>query len=297
MTRYIFHYDLENPDLCLKAAPVLHDLHVKHEMPATFFMLGRVLEQKGAELRSIFGDDPLFDIQSHTYSHRMLRDSNMHGPGIPVEEVQKEISLGKKWVEDVFERECIGIRSGCGFHRGLQGESEKLGAIVEEGIKYISTDLRGPADTIPSGLVQGYWYDQDGFPDLLELPGHGWHDNVLKSRSSGWLCLPWPRYVDWGIPRRPPETPEEEFQVQKAWIDRGRELDLDYVSLVYHPHSIYAMSPDCKTVELIMQHVKEHGIPVTTYTALHKQYAAAPESVPGRDAWTWESERLSGNLW
>lgn len=295
--QYIFHYDLENEDLCLKAAPVLQDLHERYDLPATFFMLGRVLETRGKDLRAIFGESPLFDVQSHTYSHRMLRDNQMHGPGISLEELRKEISLGKRWVEEVFERECVGIRSGCGFYGGMSGTPERLQVIAEEGVKYISTDLRGPADSIPSGLQQAYWYSEEGFPDLLELPGHGWHDNVLKSKDQAWLLLPWPRFLEWGIPRRPAETPEEEFEVQKVWIDKALALGLDYLSLIYHPHSIYRISPDCRSIELIMKYLIDRGVSTTTYTAMYQRYAAQPEMTPGRTAWTWEGERLTGSLW
>ena len=297
MTKYIFHYDLENPDLCVKAAPVLVELHQRYNIPATFFMLGRVLEQKGNELCSLFSDDPLFDIQSHTYAHKMLKDSRMHGPGISVEEVRQEITLGKKWVEDVFARPCIGVRSGCGFLHGFQGEPERIAVLAEADIKYFSSDLRGPADSIPAGLVQAYWYDIEGFPELLEMPGHGWHDNVLKAKGGGtWLSLPWPSVLSWGVPNRPPQTPEEEFAVQKVWIDRAVAEGLDYISLVYHPHSIYRMSTQCRTMELIMQYLQDVGMPTTTYSELYKYYADEPASVPGRNAWTWEQQVIKEPL-
>jgi len=287
VTRFIFHYDLEDSDLWLKAAPRLRDLHEQYETPATFLMLGRVLEQKGKELREIFPDSPLFDIQSHTYGHRMLKDSRMHGPGISVDQVREEIALGKRWVEEVFERPCVGVRAGCGFYRGMQGEVERLRVIAECGIRYISTDLRGPADSIPSGLQQAYWYDEEGQPDLLELPGHGWHDNVLKNQGGRpFLALPWPSFVPWGIPNRPPRTPEEEFAVQRVWIDRAREQGLDFISLVYHPHSIYRMSPECATTRLLLEYVTSEGIPTTTYTDLYRHYARDPHSVPPRNFWT-----------
>lgn len=295
--QYIFHYDLENPDLCVKAAPVLARIHREHGVPATFFMVGRVLEQHGDTLKRVFGDDPLFDLQSHTYSHQMLRDNQMHGPGISLDELHREIGLGIEWVQRVFDRECIGTRSGCGFFKGFQGQPERLAVVAEYGVKYFSTDLRGPNDSIPSGLQQAYWYDAEGYPDMLEMPGHGWHDNVLKAQGGGsWLALPWPPYVPWGIPHRPPQTPEEECTVQMRWVDRASELGLDYLSLVNHPHSNYRMSEDCRTMSLMMEALAERGIATTTYTALYESYRAQPASVPGRDAWRWEDERAAGPL-
>lgn len=290
MTRYVFHYDLES-DTCIKAAPVLVELHRKHDIPATFFLLGITLEKWGKELRAIFEDDPLFDLESHTYSHRMLKDNLMHGLGVSLEELKLEVKRGIQLVEDIFERPCIGVRTGCGFYNGFRGEKERLQVIWDCGVRFFSSDLRGPGDSIPAGLVQAYWYDEEGFPDLLELPGHGWHDNVLKEFGAPFrLMLPWPLVVQWGIPNRPVQTPEEEFEVQKVWIDRAITLNLDYISLVYHPHSIYRMSEDCRVIQLLMKYVLDRGMPTMTYRQLYEHYRQHRDEVPGRNAWTWESE-------
>ena len=282
MTRYVFAYDLEDPDLCLRAAPRLVELHRRHEVPATFFVLGTVLEMRGAELRRIFGDDPLFDLASHTYSHKLLKDNRVHGPGVGLEELGREIERGIRLVEDVFERPCVGVRSGYGFHGGLRGERERLEVVWDRGARYLSSDLRGPGDCVPGGLGQAYRYDEEGFPDLLELPGHGWHDNVLKGFYPG-PQLVWPSIPRWGIPDRIPRTPEEEFAVQRVWVDRALALGLDYVSPVYHPHSVYRMSPDCRVVELLMRHAKQEGMAATTYGGLYHAYSSLPQVVPRGD--------------
>jgi peptidoglycan/xylan/chitin deacetylase (PgdA/CDA1 family) len=90
-TRYVVAYDLEDPNLCPKAAPRLVELHRRYEIPATFFVLGTVLERRGAELRVLFDDDPLFDLASHTYSHRPLKGRRVHGPGVDLDELEYEI--------------------------------------------------------------------------------------------------------------------------------------------------------------------------------------------------------------
>jgi polysaccharide deacetylase len=292
MTEYVFHYDLEDPDLCIKATPRLVALHMRYEVPATFFMLGRTLEIHATDLRRIIPDDPLFDIQSHTYSHRMLKDNRVYGPGLELSELRHEISRGLEVVEAVFDRQCIGVRSGCGFFKGLRGEPQRLSVLTDCGVEFLSSDLRGPGDSIPGGLTQAYWYEEEGVGELLELPGHGWHDNVLKGFDTG-LHLSWPPVVGWGIPTRPPCTPEEELLVQREWIERASQLNLDYVSPVYHPHSIYRMSEDCRTIEILMQYLRTAGMQATTYSALYDRYLSAPDSVPGPNAWSWDEEERS----
>jgi peptidoglycan/xylan/chitin deacetylase (PgdA/CDA1 family) len=254
-TAYVFSYDLEDPDLCLRAAPVLAELHRRHEIPATFFIVGTVIEERGDDLRDVFGDDPLFDLQSHTYSHRLLKDHARLGDGISLDELRIEIARGRELVEETFGRPCPGVRSGFGFFEGLRGEPDRLRTIRDSGASFLSSDLQGPGDTIPGRLEQPYRYADDGVPELLELPGHGWHDNVLKER-------------------RPGLTPEEEVEVQREWIDRALDLGLDYFAPVYHPHSIYRQSEDCRTIELLMRHVEEVGLRVTTYEQLWRRYDA-----------------------
>ncbi|MDQ3911637.1 MAG: polysaccharide deacetylase family protein [Actinomycetota bacterium] len=287
MTRYVFAYDLEDTDLCLRATPRLVELHRRYEIPATFFVLGTVLERCGAELRAVFGDDPLFDIASHTYSHRPLKHNRIHGQGVDLDELQREVGLGLQLVEEVFQRPCVGVRSPYGFYGGLRGEKERLKVIWDSGARYLSSDLRGPADSVPGGLAQAYWYDEEGLPELLELPGHGWHDNVLKGFYPGpWLA--WPPVLRWGIPDRIPRTPGEEFAVQRTWVEHALALGLDYVSPVYHPHSIYRLTPECSIVEFLMRYVRQRGMAATTYGALYEAYSALPETVPGRDAWAFD---------
>lgn len=128
-THYVLHYDLESADLCLAATPRLVELHRRYEVPATFFVLGTVLETRGADLRRLISDDPLFDVASHTYSHQMLRGHRLHGPGVDLDGLRREIEGGVRLVEEVFDRPCRGVRSACGFFHGMQGHPDRLGVI------------------------------------------------------------------------------------------------------------------------------------------------------------------------
>ncbi|MBM3214689.1 hypothetical protein FJZ36_07220 [Candidatus Poribacteria bacterium] len=110
MTRYIAAYDTESP-ACLGACRRIVDVHRRFGMPATFFVTGRTLETDAAEYRDLW-DDPLFEVASHTYSHRMLRDHPFCGPAATPEQRIEEIVRGKDVVEQVMGRECVGLRPG-----------------------------------------------------------------------------------------------------------------------------------------------------------------------------------------
>ena len=102
MTRYIAAYDTENLEHGVEAVTRLAELHRRHEAPATFFIVGQLLEREGSQYRALL-DDPLFDIQTHTYSHQILKDSRPHGPAVSLDEMEVEVGEGKRWVEEVFE--------------------------------------------------------------------------------------------------------------------------------------------------------------------------------------------------
>lgn len=274
MTRYIAAYDTESLTACLPAAQQLVALHRKHEVPATFFIVGKLLEQDGAAFRKLL-DDPLFDVQSHSYSHQMLRNHPQHGPGVSLEQTEHEIVEGKRLVDEVFERDSIGFRPGCGFENGFSGAPERLEIFRRAGIKFISADLRGPNGTIPNDMAQPYTYEADGYGDLTEIPGHGWHDNVLKAWTSHATYFP-PVY-DFALPARAPRTVVELFAQEGRWLEHACETGLGFVSLVQHPSSIVRFGAGVDPIELLLVRAKQLGMVCTTYLDYYLELAAGSE--------------------
>ncbi len=270
MTRYIAAYDTENIDHALEALPPLIHLHRKYEIPATFFVVGRLLEQDGPKYRELL-DDPLFDIQTHTYSHQMLKDSRPHGPAVSLEEMEIEVGRGKQLVEDVFEREVIGLRPGCGFENGFTGAPERLEIIRRHGLKYVSADLRGPLDAIPASMKPAYTYEADGYGDIWEIPGHGWHDNVLKG-ATGHITF-FPPIYEFAMPPKNPETVVDIFAQEGRWIEHAVELGLDFVSLVQHPWSLCSFDEKISTIDLLLVRAQQLDMTFTTYTQYYRELA------------------------
>ncbi len=73
MTMLIAAYDTEHATECLPACHAITEVHRRMGIPATFFIVGKLLEEQGKEFHAAL-DDGLFEIGSHTYSHKMLRD-------------------------------------------------------------------------------------------------------------------------------------------------------------------------------------------------------------------------------
>jgi hypothetical protein len=271
--RYIAAYDTETP-ACLEACKKIVEVHKRMEMPATFFMLARTLLANPKEYRELL-DDPLFEIASHTYDHQMLRDHIFCGPAASPEQIRKEVVESKKAIEDVFEKPCAGLRPGCSFDNALIGAGQVLALVKEAGYSYVSSLLWGPDYSMPALLREPFNYAPEGHPEIWELPGHGWHENLLKNHN-GWgprrLTL-WPAPMPEAIPSGFVKTPEDEFAVNRVFLEKALGGGKTFVSLIWHPWSLHRFNPDMKMLELTFTHVRKLNLKSCTYADLHKQVA------------------------
>jgi len=288
MTRYIAAYDTElavKPGRvapsCLEACATIVAMHRKHRMPATFFIVGRVLDAKPDAFRRLL-DDPLFEIASHTWSHRMLRDNPFCGKAARPEAIREEIFRGKEAIERNFpDRRCLGLRPGCSFVDGLKGAPQVLAWVDEAGYEYVSSMAWGPDYTLPAPLNQAFTYAEDGFPQLSEYPCHGWHDNVLKTMSKpGYWDTPtrvlgFPPLYPEAIPPGPISGPADEFRYNnKVFIGHAVKDRLEYVSLIWHPWSLALFDPEMKMLDRTFRYVRDQGLQPTTFAGLHEERSA-----------------------
>jgi peptidoglycan/xylan/chitin deacetylase (PgdA/CDA1 family) len=265
LTHYIAAYDTEAPG-CLEACKRIVAVHRKHRMPATFFIVGKMLEANPEEYRALL-DDPLFEIASHTWSHRMLRDNPWCGPAVSDDAIREEIFRGKEAVERVFERPCIGLRPGCSFVDGLSGSPKVVGLVAEAGFRYVSSQAWGPDYSLPAPLNQPYTYAVEGFPGLWELPCHGWHENLLKDNNGlgpRRLTL-WPPLMPDAVPPGFIKTPEEEVAINAVFLKKAAAEKLTFVSLIWHPWSLLRFDPPMRMLDLTFALVRDLGLEPTTY--------------------------------
>jgi len=264
-------YDTEygvwgDPEVSVRAVKAIAKVHENHGAPATFFICGKVLEARRTEFRKILDDD-LFDVQSHTYSHIDLRSADL-------KKVKEEIQKTNELINSIFGKAVKGLRTPGGYYRGLQGRSDILSIIWESGIRFVSSDATGKHGTMPAPFNQPYWYAEDGFPELLEIPVQGWHDNLLKAYAplGGKVktMVIWPPITPWPLPKKPPRTPQEEFAVHKKYLDYASENDMIY-SPAFHPWSIYRLNPEARTIDLILEYAKKKNMTIITYYDLYKE--------------------------
>ena len=278
MTPYLPVYDVEylgDVEYSLRALESVVTVHRRMETPATFCVCGQLLDKAGPRYAELLRDD-LFDVHSHTFTHMPVKRTTKHDDPVNLAQVREELERTAALLERHLGVTNPGLRAPGGFYRGLRGETQLLALLVELLVPFVSSDARGPMETIPSPLTEPYWYDEDGFPGLLELPAQDWHENVLKGHNPV-PCM-WPPVLPWGYPSRPPQTPEEEFAVYRTSLDGVAEMDLTYYSPPMHPWSIYRFNPEARTVALILEEVRRMDMPVTTFSAVHRELRAKREA-------------------
>lgn len=275
MTRYVAAYNVESPR-CLAACRKIVQVHRRRAMPATFFLVGRLLEAKADEWRRLL-DDPLFEVASHSWSHRTVRDHPFGGTAARLPRITEEIVRGKAVVEEVFERPCLGLRPAGGFPDGLRGAPAVLEVVRDAGLKYLSSQLWGPDFSLPAPLAQAFPYARDGFPDLWELPGHGWHEDRLKAPQAlrpKRLTL-WPPVMPEAVPPAPVETPRQEADVHRLFLEKAAADGLAYVSLIWRPWSLDRFDPAMEMPDLVLARAADLGLKPATYGEVYRSLAGA----------------------
>lgn len=268
LTRYIAAYDTESP-ACLPACRKIVAVHKRLQMPATFFITGTTLQANAKEYKDLFSD-PLFEVASHTWSHKLLRDHPLCGRAVSPDQQKQEIVKSKELIESVFERPCIGLRPAVGFDNAFKGAPDLLQLVHDAGYRYVSSLLWGPDCSMPALIEAPFPYTADGFPDLWELPGHGWHENLLKDNNR-WgarrLTL-WPSPMPEAIPAGFVKTPQDEFEVNRVFLDAARQTRAPFVSFIWHPWSLHAFDPQMKMLELTFNHARKLNLLPATFAQL-----------------------------
>lgn len=234
-------------------------LHQRLNVPTTFFIVGQTLERCVPNFQAVM-DDPLIDLQQHTYSHQLLKTVYIDDGksirvtrGVPPEETRREVRKTTQLLKQHLDVECIGLTGPWCYYRGLRDRPDLLQILHEEGIRFTRTDGRNEKDWHPVDMdLQPYWYDALGFPDMLEVPIHGWHDCVIRAEVFGWEDLD--AWVD----------------SVKPYIDRAASEDKVF-SLCQHDWSSTRADPEMRATEAILRYGQERGVRFMTYLDYYRE--------------------------
>jgi hypothetical protein len=237
-----------------KALQVIRRNHEDHELPGTLFVCGRTLVHNVEALEPFVGH-PLFDIQQHTYSHTLLRDDHWKGGTFlasPTVAIQTEVSQTSRALRRLLGVECTGLRTPHGYYRGLLDSPEMLAVLHECGIEFVSSWARNEAGLNPTPMsVQPFWYEEHGYPDLLEIPFQGWLDGT------------W--FEEFGIDRG-----TDYADVLRQSIDEIVADDLVYGACFHDWAQIRYRETETRWVANLMEYAVAQGVAVLSYADYHR---------------------------
>ena len=266
----ILTYDTEEPGQCIPKLRTILGVHTKFDAPLTIFVVGNLLYQEGEELKGLISEAPeLWDVNSHSYSHaRMLPKAPWSEELSSAEEVYEETAKGVQIVRDMLNQPCRGFRPRTGAGAGFRGCPTHLDAARTAGCQWTSAYLRSVfADALPGDLSPPYTYQPDGFDEIIEMPGHGWQDCMLKQfRDWSTFGVRWPS--EHAYPQKLCKTPEEEFAVYKVTMDAAEAAGLPFCCFVMHPWTmIHDRDPQGKAIELVLGYANKKGWGISTLDA------------------------------
>ncbi len=233
---------------CLDGIAAVVEVHRNKNLPATFFLVAKLVETAAAELRAML-DDPLFDLQCHSYTHADIMQIVDDDHALKLELIDS-----KHLLEDTFGREVIGFTTPAGFPEGLRKQKRQLEVLWNAGYRYVRSIGMGPFNTIPAPLTQPFWYADDGYPDFLELGLHAWHDNVLSGQP---FAVHWPPLLPWGYPSKMPETAHEMYAAYAPGIEYIVNNNLMTYVPCFHPWSVYRVDRKALHIELLLTHAMQ----------------------------------------
>lgn len=265
-------YDVEwrgEGDITKDFLATARELHNRLNVPTTFFIVGQTLEDNIPYFQAL-KDDPLIDLQQHTYSHQLLKTiyiddgkSIRVNRGAAPEETREEVRKTNQLLKKHLDVECMALTGPWCYYRGLRDRPDLLQILSEEGIRLTRTDGRNEKDWHPVDMdLQPYWYDALGFPDILEVPIHGWHDCVIRQDVLGWDNLD--GYVD----------------SVKPYIDRAAHEDKVF-SLCQHDWSSTREDPEMTATAAILDYAQSQGVTIMSYRDYYEKCKATrtPESI------------------
>lgn len=185
-----FYHELPD-DTTSQGLDIITRNHRDFGVGATLFVCGRTLVHNVARLQEA-RDTGLFDIQQHTYSHSLFKQDEWEG-GIfrasPPEALTHELQATSGLITEHLGLDCIGLRTPHGYWQGLADRPDMLSILDEAGIRYVSSWGRNSENGNPTPLaIQPFWYDDQGFPEILELPFQYWLDGFwfeINGRDRG----------------------------------------------------------------------------------------------------------------
>ena len=140
-----------------------------------------------------------------------------------------------------------------GYHLGLSDRPDLLKIVADTGLRYISSWGRNADGGHPVPFdAQPFWYEDQGFPDLLELPHHYWLDGVWFEENGR----------DRGV---------EFLEVLKLAIDEIVEKDLVWGVRIHDWALLLYNAVGTGWLRGLVAYALDRGVEVTSYGRYHER--------------------------
>lgn len=241
--------------------------------PRTFFILGNYLERCLDDfsmdyIREIYcPKNKLTEIGQHTYSHCIVKnifgreDKKVLSP----EEFEVDLKKAKCILENILVKTPKSIRMPLGYDKDLSDLPEILSVLNKLGMEYVSSNLRenNSINATLSTKRQPHFYSNVGFPNLLEIPSHGWADAVFTKDYCN-------RYYN-----KDPQNFEEMLNHYKGLITLAENLSRDispiFISFCLHPWAVMEYDKDLEAHKKIVDYTRALGGDIIPYQDIQKK--------------------------
>jgi peptidoglycan/xylan/chitin deacetylase (PgdA/CDA1 family) len=252
-------YDVEagNPKTTRLFLDAMVKVHESRGAPCTHFIRGQTLEKNARQIKELAGN-PLFDLQQHTYSHLIFKrieadtgkTHEVYGNDEPIEAIKADVEKANLIFRKKLGFSPAGLTTPYAFYRGLLDRPDILKALHDAGVRFLRSWGRNEKGYTPVPLdVQPFFYDGQGFPDMLECPVNGWQDCIWRT-DNGW----------------------------KARWDQAFIADLDqvasrgdYIALCQHDWSSIQEDPEMAMTAAIIDHARGAGVRIVSYKTFYEE--------------------------
>lgn len=242
----------------------------------THFILGHYLDAcqrtlNKQELCETYNrENPLMELQQHSYSHPIFRPTQEGDKGVvSTEEFIADVEKANNVIENILRTRPTGLRTPRGYDRDLSDRVDIISGLDGLGMKYVSSNLRSTTniDGPYTPERQPHSYTSVGYPQIIELPSHGWQDAIFAPEHAR-------KFLG-----RDPDTPDEVVAHYERLFDQAQTLSEQtgktaYISLCMHPWCAMQWDPELEIHKRIISSAREQGIEFLTYGSIADEILA-----------------------
>ncbi|NQT46694.1 MAG: polysaccharide deacetylase family protein [Candidatus Omnitrophica bacterium] len=226
------------------------EIHKRLNAPATLFVVGKVLDKYPQAFRKA-QQLGIFDFQQHTYSHVNLKPVKIEGElkkAAGKWRISRELKKANGALKRHLGLSAEGLTTPYTHHLGLSDRPDLLKILRKAGVRFVRSFGRDRNDQTNISLdLQPFWYDNQGFPEILEFPVQAWKGEYFKGYDD-YLC---------------------------ANLDYIAEHDLVWSFLQHdsshHMRGNEIKDPQLHTIERLIRYAKDKGIILELYKDYYRR--------------------------